>query len=409
MALTRAKQFCYLAWGRINTAETSSLAYLLHCREKPSIIPPTEDVTRYVRTQFSAKTEVEFLQDLNRLAERSQNSIRIEPLPTPAAAETGYRPPKEMEAPLFCRQFGGKIDHLWRISSYSSLVSISAPDVDLPDRDVMLKVSAPDVTVSAEEAGIDRRAEDHSIFSFPKGARAGIFFHDILEHHDYAAKSSVDLERLVAAKLQQYGFDQKWQPAVCRDIENVLSIALRPDVPQLKLSSIRTTERLNEMEFYFPLNTVSSRNLANAFRKHGRSGMLADFSGQMEKLNFSPTRGFMKGYIDLIFQHQQRFYLVDWKSNYLGPNRESYDQLSLHQVMTTEYYILQYHIYALALHHYLRVRKPDYRYEKDLGGIFYIFIRGVDPEIGPEYGIYFDLPDAGFIDALGRILIPDYG
>ena len=408
VALTRAKQCCYLAWGRINTAETSSLAYLLHCSEKPPAVSPAEDITQYVRKQFSAKTDAEFLQDLKKLADRSHDSIRVESLPTPTVPDVEFRPLKEMEAPLFCRRFGGKIDHSWKISSYSSLVSTGAPGADLPDRDLLVHTAAPDVMVSPEEAAIEKRPDDNSIFSFPKGTRAGIFFHDILEHHDYAAENPADLERLVAAKLQQYGFDQKWQPAVCRILRNVLSIALRPDRPQLKLSSVRMKHRLNEMEFYFPLNTLSSRNLANAFRTHGRNEMLTDFSTQIEKLNLAPTRGFMKGYIDLVFQHEQRFYLVDWKSNYLGPSCDSYDLPSLHQTMKTEYYTLQYHLYTLALHQHLRRRKSDYRYEKDLGGIFYIFIRGVSPDRGPEYGIFFDLPEFGCIDTLGRTLIPGY-
>lgn len=77
--------------------------------------------------------------------------------------------------------------------------------------------------------------------------------------------------------------------------------------------------------------------------------------------------------------------------------------------MQSEYYILQYHLYTLALHQYLRLGKPDYRYEKDLGGIFYLFIRGVDPDRGPEYGIYYDLPEPGLIHSLGKTLIPGYG
>jgi exodeoxyribonuclease V beta subunit len=76
--------------------------------------------------------------------------------------------------------------------------------------------------------------------------------------------------------------------------------------------------------------------------------------------------------------------------------------------MQADYYTLQYSIYALALHQHLRLRKPDYCYRDDFGGVFYIFIRGVDPKLGPDYGIFFDLPDADFIQALGRALIPGY-
>jgi exodeoxyribonuclease V beta subunit len=167
-------------------------------------------------------------------------------------------------------------------------------------------------------------------------------------------------------------------------------------------------DRINEMEFYFPLNPVSSRNLATAFSRYGHRAMSADFAAQIERLNLAPSRGFMKGYIDLVFQHQQRFYLVDWKSNYLGPSYESYSQVSLQQTMQAEYYILQYHLYTLALHLHLSRRKKNYQYEPDFGGIFYIFLRGVDTDRGSEYGIFFDRPNLKFIDALGRTLIPGY-
>ena len=76
--------------------------------------------------------------------------------------------------------------------------------------------------------------------------------------------------------------------------------------------------------------------------------------------------------------------------------------------MKNDYYILQYHLYTLALHQYLRQQLPDYRYEKDFGGVFYIFIRGVDPDLGPEFGIYKDLPNPKLIDALAQALFPGH-
>ena len=110
----------------------------------------------------------------------------------------------------------------------------------------------------------------------------------------------------------------------------------------------------------------------------------------------------------MVFEYQGRFYLVDWKSNHLGSTLEHYDQTALCQTMQADYYTLQYHIYAMALHQHLRLRKPDYCYGDDFGGVFYIFIRGVDDNRGPDYGIFFDLPDAAFIQALGKTLIPGY-
>jgi exodeoxyribonuclease V beta subunit len=116
----------------------------------------------------------------------------------------------------------------------------------------------------------------------------------------------------------------------------------------------------------------------------------------------------MKGYIDMIFKHRDRFYLVDWKSNYLGDHIEQYHPSSLALTMGEEYYILQYHLYTLALHQYLKMREPDYKYAKNFGGVFYIFLRGVDQHKSTQYGIFYDLPSQKLIFELGKALIPGF-
>jgi exodeoxyribonuclease V beta subunit len=408
VALTRAKDRCYLAWGRINTAETSALAYLLHCDIKFQSGIPTEDMTQYAKEQFTAKTDAEFVDDLRRLASRSQNCIRVEPLPLPTGLDPATKPQTEIETHCFSRIFNGKIDYSWKISSYSSLVSAGQPDVDLPDRDGARSTFEPDKNSPSPEPEPERSRDDRSIFAFPRGARAGIFFHDLLEHYDFAPTDPDDLPQLVAKKLQQHGFDQAWQATVCRTLTDVVSIELHPDLAMLKLSSIRMTQRVNEMEFYFPLNKLSPRNLSKIFRLGFQTEQLNAFCGNLEKLEFRPLRGFMKGYIDLVFQHEGRFYLVDWKSNYLGATLNDYDQTRLSQTMQTDLYTLQYYLYTLALHQHLRYRKSGYRYEDHFGGIFYIFIRGVDNTRSPDTGIFYDLPAPELIHRLGKTLIPDY-
>jgi exodeoxyribonuclease V beta subunit len=73
--------------------------------------------------------------------------------------------------------------------------------------------------------------------------------------------------------------------------------------------------------------------------------------------------------------------------------------------MKRDFYILQYHLYIIALYQYLQMRIPDFSYERHFGGIFYIFIRGVDPDKGAEFGIYKDIPDKTLVDALLKALI----
>jgi exodeoxyribonuclease V beta subunit len=401
VALTRAKVRCYLAWGRINQADTSAPAYLLHGGTGQQAASPTDDQVLMLKERFAAKTDAQVAQDIRRLCDNSRNIIQMVPLPESLDPPTDVMVSNGEDAPVFCRKFAGNINRRWKISSFSSLVSTEASDVDLPDRDISLAETAPDLEMSSDQAGT-------TIYSFPKGTRAGNFFHDVFEHHDFAGENPANLTALVAGKLQQYGFDPKWQDTVCRTIDRVTSISLRPNLSQLKLSTVKMSDRINEMEFYFPLNPTAPGNLSQIFRYHGRLGMAAEFPAQLEKLTFAPLTGFMKGYIDMIFEHQGRFYLVDWKSNHLGSAPENYDQTALHTTMRTDFYVLQYHIYTLALHQHLRRRQPDYSYGENFGGVFYIFIRGVDDNRGPEYGIFYDLPDADLMEALGEALIPGY-
>jgi exodeoxyribonuclease V beta subunit len=113
----------------------------------------------------------------------------------------------------------------------------------------------------------------------------------------------------------------------------------------------------------------------------------------------------MKGYIDMVFHDQDRFWLVDWKSNFLGNSVEDYGKNVLNNVMSRDFYILQYHLYVIALHQYLQLRIPEFNYERHFGSVFYIFIRGVDPDKGPEFGIYKDIPDKTLVDALLKELV----
>jgi exodeoxyribonuclease V beta subunit len=113
----------------------------------------------------------------------------------------------------------------------------------------------------------------------------------------------------------------------------------------------------------------------------------------------------MRGFIDLVFEYAGRFYVVDWKSNILGPVIADYAPACLRQAMEGHFYVLQSRLYAVALHQYLTLRLPHYRYEKHFGGIYYLFIRGMNPAYGPGFGIYADRPERRFMDRFARFLI----
>ena len=398
VGVTRAIKRCYLAWGRFNTAETSAMAYLFHYGPAPDDDIKTEDLVSSVKTRISEKEDEELLEDLKQLADKSKGTIEIVPLFPDRGVE--YVPPEDETEEICFRQFSGKIETAWKISSYSSMVSQRVPEEAVPDRDV--SYDPYDYTT---ESGLERIAST-DIFSFPKGARAGIFFHDIFEHLDFTVSDCGYKEALVTNKLTAYGFDPKWRDAVCDMITKVLSIPLEIRTEFLTLSSVQRKDRINEMEFYYPLNPFTPQQLEKIFSDHGTIQFPGNFPNRIGKLTFPSAKGFMKGYIDMVFREKGRYYLVDWKSNLLGTRVENYSKDVLNTVMSNDFYILQYHLYALALYRYLWVRLPGFDYEKDFGGVFYIFIRGVDPNYGPEFGIYKDYPSPDLIHELARVLIP---
>jgi exodeoxyribonuclease V beta subunit len=108
--------------------------------------------------------------------------------------------------------------------------------------------------------------------------------------------------------------------------------------------------------------------------------------------------------VDLVFRRDDRFYLVDYKSNWLGEDALAYRAERLPAVMARETYYLQSLLYLVALHRYLGRRLLAYQYERNMGGVYYLFLRGMDPRRGPEAGVYRDRPAAAFVLALDRYL-----
>ena len=419
VALTRAKNRCTFVWGRINGTATSAPAYLFH-GEASGEGTPMENGGESGACVLP-RTDAEMFRDLKAIAEKSGGAIALLQMPDAAAEVPLQR--REGAASLACREFAGAVDNSWRVASFSLLATGHSRSEALPDRD-----EGPDAPLAPSEKVPEM--EEESIFAFPKGGSAGTLLHDILEHVDFGRTDDSALEGEIASKLREHGFETKWVRTLCDLVRRVVSHPLEgawgpPDAippPLFCLSDIGPGERLNELEFHFPLKTVTREKLIGLFRgaspagrpergrvagngrREGGSGPEA-FSMAMGRLRFDPVRGFMKGFVDMVFQHQGRFYLVDWKSNYLGQEKEDYHRDRLGTVMAEREYILQYHLYTMALHRYLQLRQPGYDYEAHFGGVYYLFLRGMEPAWGGDYGVFHDRPDRKLVELLCRELI----
>ena len=387
VALTRARERCTLVWGRINTAESSALAYLLRETEAPIDPDGEADWVEHLKAEFRTVDDEKWLKRLAALADASGGSIRVRALPEPKAVRR--QPPPPPAAVASCRTFAGRIDASWRIASYSALAAVGAGAADREDP-----------AAAGDAVGEDPAVSPNGLHGFPAGARAGNFFHALLETIDFSAPGP---HPAVPRKLSEFGFDPSWADPVGELMEEVASAPLWPGEFPLRLREVAPDRCLREMEFYFPLNPVTPAMLEQLLAQGRPSDAPSD---EPPALHFAPTQGFMRGFVDLVCEHRGRYFLIDWKSNRLGPGWDAYRRDRLSRAMLAHRYDLQINLYCLALHRLLRQRLAGYIYERDFGGAIYIFLRGLHRARCPEAGVYTYRPPRRFIDALGRALMP---
>jgi exodeoxyribonuclease V beta subunit len=112
--------------------------------------------------------------------------------------------------------------------------------------------------------------------------------------------------------------------------------------------------------------------------------------------------GLFKGFIDLVFSHQGRYYLLDYKSNYLGDLPEDYRSEQVAKNLLSHRYDVQYALYLLALHRLLRSRLADYDYDLHIGGAVYLYLRGRSL---PDTGVFSHLPPRQLVDELDALFL----
>lgn len=174
---------------------------------------------------------------------------------------------------------------------------------------------------------------------------------------------------------------------------------LRTRLPgaEIALNQLGVRDKQVEMAFYLPIEQpLDPLRLDALIRRYD------PLSADTPALDFRQVRGMLKGFIDLVFRHDGRYYLLDYKSNWLGEDREAYTQQAMIQAMRLHRYDLQYQLYSLALHRYLRHRITDYHYERHFGGVIYLFLRGMDGQEGGQ-GIFTTRPAQPLIDGLDAL------
>ena len=349
------------------------------------------------------------------------------------------RPPAEPEpaVALAARSFDRTIDADWRRTSYSGLIRAddagpgvtSEPEESpLEDEPQVLEDEADGVLVEATAGAAGSPVSPMA--DLPAGATFGSLVHAVLEHADPQA---ADLRaELVAQATEQL----RWWPveATAEDVADALlpvqATPLGPLAPGLTLADLPLAGRLRELDFEIPLAggdlrtaapTVRLREVARLWREHlPASDPLAAYAARLEQptLGDQLLRGYLSGSIDVVLRvptpDGPRFVVADYKTNLLGePGRPvtaaDYGPVELAAAMLHSHYPLQALLYSVVVHRYLRWRLAAYDPERHLGGVLYLYLRGMcgpgSPVVdGHPSGVFSWSPPAALIVAVSDLL-----
>lgn len=281
----------------------------------------------------------------------------------------------------------------WWIASYSALRLADSDDADAPEtpRQANFGEEAYRQGRPASPAGV--AGDRHG---FPRGSQAGVFLHGLLEtaaKQGFAQAANDDGRRRqwLAVACERRGWAD-WTDCLNRWLQRILMAPLALTQGECSLARLTQPGYQPELEFWFASRSVDARRLDNLVC----GGILPGYPRpalQRQQLN-----GMLKGFIDLVFEHQGRYYLLDYKSNRLGDDDLAYREATLREEVLSHRYDLQGCLYLLALQRLLKARLGgDYDYRRHVGGMMFWFLRGIEAE---GAGVYRLLPEQELIDAL---------
>jgi len=298
----------------------------------------------------------------------------------PAINSERWRPPIETSRPALSALPPPAVPNPWGITSFSALTREKHRHADT------LPIGIPSTnayTVPAVGSGF---------LHAPGGARMGTAIHDWLESWDFISLDMTALEE----HLQKYhvlGMGSENTRVLAQSVGEML-LGLRESLlPGMDCSVAEACSDAGASEWHFHLpidRSLSPKVLASAFSEFG-SGAAKQYASDLDALTVDELQGYLQGFLDRLAVHGGRWGVIDWKTNRLGDSMEAYEPDSLMRCARQSHYLLQAHLYLVALRRYLG---PD----ASIAGAWLIFLRGVSPE--SANGVLHVSPSAEFLDAL---------
>ena len=226
---------------------------------------------------------------------------------------------------------------------------------------------------------------------FPRGPHVGVLMHQLLENIDFSAPIAA-FDHAIESLQTRLNLKTGDTPLLRQWLIAVLSQRLTPT--GLTLQGLTLSDRSDELEFHFPV--------------HGAPKLIetAKQFGYLTDLETAPLQleGMMTGSIDLLCRHQGRYYVIDYKTNYLGNAPSNYEAEALTAAIRHHQYDLQYLLYCVAVKKILALRQPKIPFEDLFGGVVYLFLRGMTGS--SDGGVHFDPVPIALIEALDASLNP---
>ena len=296
---------------------------------------------------------------------------------------------------LKAAEFTGNIEQDWRITSFTSIEQghrrqnyftesagkKTAVFDDAKDYDSQNTIEMSTALLSENES---------NILDLPRGKQVGTALHRHFENCYFSDLANTEEIDKLGQSLQ---LDETFTEPLQNWLQQISHTPLSNEIG-IALADLANKDCIKEMPFYLAIREhfdVEAFNHALKVHHHLPS----------ESLQFEKIQGMVRGSIDLVFRHNGKYYLVDYKSNFLGSTLADYNQEALKKEMLHSHYDWQYLIYTLALHRYLQSVVPHYDYARDFGGVFYLFLRGMNGE--PQSGVFYDRPSVELITELDGV------
>ncbi len=414
VALTRARHQAVVWWAGAMHSQHSPLARLLFDRDDQGVVGPYGAA---LRTDEAVEAAVGALGP----------SVSVERVTQPSNIrwEVDAGEPPHLEAAVFDRA----LDVGWRRASYSSITRALHEQPSIGSEPEHQLTSDEEVTVvPLARAGIRPSQEPGAVAlrlaDMPGGALVGTVVHGVFEHTEFdapdlAAELAAALDHEVMRRNVSMGSSEAVVAGLCAAIE----CPLGPLVNGVRLRDIARRDRLDELTFEIPLvgGDTPTANLylaavADLLEEHlPADDPVALYAQQLRDPALSGLlRGYLTGSLDLVFRLPgDRFVLADYKTNRLGTPEETltswhYRPEAVQAEMLAAHYPLQALLYVVALHRYLRWRLRGYDSEQHLGGVLYLFVRGMSavepaPESAPATGVWSWRPPAQLVESLSDL------